>query len=278
LLEVNMLNRYNAVNYKSLGWSAVAVLLVASVAYAVPIIIDDVTSTTATNDGVVNVGEYVGLSTGINSGFGDVIGANSELHVDSDALGALNFGLVSGGGGLNDAAVIYLDTQPGGHSSTSVFTDNADGLRAAISGLGTGGGQSVLNFAAGFEADYAIAFEQNFAGVWELVAGASHNYITTANLNPAGNAGAGQWEMNLTLADIALNPGESFKYVVTYLNSGNAFRSDEFHGVQQATVPSGNPGNNPVTLATGDYNTFNSFQPIVPGDDLSWGKVKNLYR
>lgn len=273
-----MRNSYNTMKFKHIGWSALAVLLVATVAYAVPIIIDDVTSTTATNDGVVNAGEYVGLSTGINSGFGDVIGANSELHVDSDALGALNLGLVSGGGSLFDAMVIYLDTQPGGFGSTAGFTDISDGLRAAISGLGTGGGQSVLTFAPGFEADYAIAIEQNFAGVWELVNGAQHNFIVSANLNPVGNAGAGQWEVNLTLADIALNPGESFKYVATYLNSSNAFRSDEFHGVAQATVPGGNIGANPVSLSAGDYNTFNSFQPIVQIDAASWGKIKDLYR
>jgi hypothetical protein len=273
-----MINSYNSVKYRRIGWSALAVLLVATAAYAVPIIIDDVTSTTATNDGVVNAGEYVGSSTGINAGFGDVIGANSELHVDSDAIGALNFGLVGGGGALNDAVVIYLDTQPGGFGSTSGFTDTGDALRVAISGF-DGTNRATLNFAPGFEADYAIAFDANFAGVWQLVNGGAHVFVNNANLNPAGNAAAGQWELNLTLADIALNPGESFDYVVTYLSGASAWRSDEFHGVAVATVPAGNPGSpSTVSLGAGDYNTFNTFQPIVQNEATSWGVVKDLYR
>lgn len=272
-----MSRSYKFLNLRYAAGAAMAVLILATAAYAVPIIIDDVTSTTAANDGVVNAGEYVGFSTGINAGFGDVIGAGSELHVDSDAVGGLNLGLVSGGGSLFDAVVIYLDTQPGGFASTSGFTDIADPLRRAISGF-DGTNRSTLTFAPGFEADYAIALDAGFAGVWELVNGGSHNFVVSANLNPAANAAAGQWEIDLTLADIALNAGESFRYVATYLNSGNAFRSDEFHGVQQATVPPGNIGQAPVTLATGDFNTFNSFQPIVQNGDLSWGRVKELYR
>ena len=34
------------------------------------------------------------------------------------------------------------------------------------------------------------------------------------------------------------------------------FRSNEFHGVSQTTVPGGHIGVNPYTLAAGDFNTF----------------------
>lgn len=58
--------------------------------------ITDTTSDTATNDGTVNTGtgEYVGSTTGINSGFGGVIGQGSTLHIDSSSTGALNIGLI----------------------------------------------------------------------------------------------------------------------------------------------------------------------------------------
>ena len=46
----------------------------------------------------------------------------------------------------------------------------------------------------------------------------------------------------------------------------------------QATVPGGNPGNNPVVLGAGDFNIFNSFQPIVRNEDPGWGTLKDIYR
>jgi hypothetical protein len=39
------------------------------------------------------------------------------------------------------------------------------------------------------------------------------------------------------------------------------FRSDEFHGVAQTTVPGGNIGAAPLVLANGDFNTFTSVVP-----------------
>ena len=57
-----------------------------------PTTIVDNTQTSATLDGTVNPAEYVGSSTGINNGFGDVIGSGSTVSVDSDASGTLHFG------------------------------------------------------------------------------------------------------------------------------------------------------------------------------------------
>ena len=115
-----------------------AMMLIAGLAYGSPTTIYDVTPGTATVDGDVGAGEYVGLSNGINSGFGDVVGQSSQLHVDSDAT-TLNWGLITGGGSLNDRVVIYIDVDGGGggYANTTTFTDNADGLRAAISAIGT---------------------------------------------------------------------------------------------------------------------------------------------
>ena len=221
-------------------------------------VVNTVTDTTAggaTNDGTINGGEYVGNTTGINTGFGDVIGATSQLHIDSDDSGNLFLGLLAISA-LNDTAVIYIDSVAGGFADTSGFTDTGDPLRSGISGVGFTSGSSPLTFAAGFEADYAIALDSGFAGVWQLVNGAAHTFVASASLS---SVTANNFEMNLTLADIGLTSGDSFDYVGTYLNEDNAFRSDEFQGV--AAFAGGNPGANPVALAAGDFNTFNSVIP-----------------
>ena len=230
--------------------------------HAVPIIINDGTSTTAVNDGTINGGEYIGFSMGINNGFGDVIGANSGLYIDSSLAGGLNVGLRGGGGGLNDIGVIYIDSIPGGFADTTTFFDTADNHRMAISG-DNGSSTADLTFAPGFLADFAIAFDQDFAGIWQLSSGGSHTFINPANINPTGNPGANMWEMDLNLSDIGLNPGGSFSYVATYINPVVMFRSDEFHGV--ASFIGGNPGMAPVFLNSGDSNVFNSVAEVDIG-------------
>ncbi|HEX2622014.1 MAG TPA: carbohydrate binding domain-containing protein, partial [Phototrophicaceae bacterium] len=227
--------------------------------------ITDTTSTTATNDGTINVGEYIGCSDGIGTGFGDVIGASGDLCVDSSDTGALNFGLVKGPGDLNDAVVIYIDSVAGGFGSTANFTDDADGLRKAISGK-DGSNVSVMTFAGGFGADYAIAFSQDFGGLWQLVENGSHTFIKSVNLTPTATTTSAGYELDLTLADIGLVQGEGFAYVATYL-SQTAYRSNEFHGVAgplDGPESGGNFGWTPVTLGATDYNKFFSY--VIPVD------------
>ena len=236
-----------------------------------PHIITDTTSTTATNDGTVNTGEYVGYSCGINSGFANVIGSGAKLHVDSDSLGNLNFGLVTGGGNLNDIAVIYIDSTSGGFTRTTNFTDVADAHRAAISGRGTGGGQSAITFAPTFAADYAIAFNGTYAGLWQLANNGSHTWIAAITKTLAGTPQ--NWELSgLTMSQLGLTVGGSFRYIATLINASNGYRSDEFQGVAASTVTllkngimsaNINPGTNPVTLAAGDWDTFNSYSQVA---------------
>jgi hypothetical protein len=238
------------------------VTLVAGNVLGVPITITDTTAGTATNNGAIAGGEYVGSSVGINSGFGNVIGSNSAIHVDSSSLGALNFGVQSGGGNFNDAAVIYIDSITGGVADTTGLEDTNDPGRSAISGDGDNesADQSEITFGANFRPDYAISIDNGFAGLFQLTPGGdgSLTFVASGNLNPTNNAAAQQREIDITLANIGLTPGGSFKYVVTYLNPGNSFRSDEFHGVAQATANSGNIGQAPITLADTDFNVFNS--------------------
>jgi hypothetical protein len=209
-----------------------------------------------------------GSTTGINSGFGNaqggVIGAGATLSVAQASPGSslINFTLAKGPGDLNDVAVFYIataNTAATGFSTTATFDDIADGGRRAVSGF-DGTNRSTLNFATGFTADFAISVENGFAGIFALSGTGSHTFVTSANLSTTGGTGATAqnylFELNLT--NIGLAAGQSFDFVGTYLNSGNAFRSNEFIGVAPGSFNSGNIGQAPATLGTNDFVRFNS--------------------
>jgi hypothetical protein len=239
--------------------ASLASLGLAGAASAMPTTITDTTAGSATLDGTINSGEYVGFSDGVNTGFGDVIGASADLFVDSSDTGQLNFGFAYGAGDFNDVAVIYIDSVAGGLADTTTIEDNSGRAQAAISGDGEFGNESEVTFASGFAADFAIAISQNFATFADLYAiggDGSLTSVASGNLTPASaDPTTGEVEFQFLLSDIGLVPGGSFDYFATYVNSGNAFRSDEFQGVASSTV-TGNPGQSPVTLASGDFNTF----------------------
>ncbi|MCO5192140.1 MAG: C25 family cysteine peptidase [Anaerolineae bacterium] len=237
-------------------------------------IITDYSTAIATRDGTIGATEYAGFSNGINSGFGDVIGATSELHIDSDSSGNLIMGLKSGGGALYNEVVIYIDSISGGFNATSSFGDNGDRARSALSSMGLAndlGNRPNLTFAPGFEADYGIYLTHDDAALFDLNSGGdwSHGFIRTLSITPVGPATAGQWEIdNFSLFDFGLTPGDSFDYIATYLNvqdscgdGCDASRSDEFHGV--AALAGGNPGYSSTTLVAGDYNRFMSYEPTL---------------
>jgi hypothetical protein len=221
----------------------------------------DTTTTSAVNDGTINNGEYVsGGIAGINGGFGNVIGSGAALFIDSGTDGALNFGLRKGPGSFSDVAVIYLDTTAGGATDLVGITDNSSRLRAAISGNGEFSDSSNIVFAAGFDADYAIGITYQFgtsATLFSIGANGALTQVATGSLTP-GTDGVtvAEREFAFTLANLGLTPGSSFDYVATYLNPGNAFRSNEFIGVTPGSFAE-NPGNNnTITLGSNDFNTF----------------------
>lgn len=251
------------------------VALFAAPVFATPATIVDDTAAGATKDGTIAAGEYVGETAGIGSGFGDVIGATALLGVDSDDLGNLYFGLSRGSGGLFNDVVIYLDTMPGGFATTATFDDRLDGLRSAISGFGFNDLRCDLNFAPGFEADYAIAFFSGFAGLWQLQETGEHTFIADAGLAGGGDANNPFFELSVLFSDIGVAPGGDVKYVATYLNGGDAFRSNEFHGV--ASGPADNIGQTEYSLADGDFITFTTFESPVSGETTSWGAIKAQY-
>ena len=192
---------------------AVAVSMLANTANAAPVV-------------------YLGNT---NAGFGGTVGGGS-LSIN-DVGADLNFVFSRGAGTLGNALVIYIDSVAGGFGSTSSFTDTADGLRRAISGNDDGPNQTVATFASGFNADYAIAFDASFAGLWTLQSG-SHTFIAALGLSPTGNVAAASHSFSVAQSDLGLGDGASMSFVGTYI-SDTGFRSNEAIGSIGA---GGNPG------------------------------------
>lgn len=183
------------------------------------------------------------------SGFAGPVGG-SALTITNDAT-SFNFLFTKGTGDLNDAVVIYLDTKTGGFSSTAGFQDNNDGLRTATSGYSSASNKSILNFPSGFLPDYAIAFDQGFAAIFELVNGGpvSFNYVGSGNLTPTG-ATAPVYTFSATKAQLGLASGSSFKFLASYIAT-SAYRSNELIG---DVGPAANPGFTDYTATT--FNTY----------------------
>lgn len=199
------------------------------------------------------------------TGFGGVIGGGT-LMISNNATGNVAFTLTRGVGGLNDAFVLYFDSVSGGFSGTGSFNDQGDSLRRAISGASGGNTgpdantRSIFNFAPGFAADYALAMNNGFAGLWQLATGGDNSlsFVTSANLSPTGSGTSSTYSFSFNVSNLGMtaNSGAQFSFVGTYLNADNSFRSNEGFGF---TAPGANPGAGgigayPTTTASGSFS------------------------
>ena len=121
---------------------------------------------------------------------GGAIG-NGTLTLSDD--GTNISGTLTVGGSMNDVLVLYLQTGPGGFTSTAGFNDQSDACRQAISGV-SASGRSLLTFASGFQPNYAIALAPAAAGtggLWQLASGGNNSlvYLGSINLAPLNNSG-----------------------------------------------------------------------------------------
>ena len=237
-------------------------LLIALLAHAEPTTLTDTTAAGANLDGALGSGEYLSTSNGVGTGFGQHLGQGTQLGFESDAIGGSSV-VLSGStyscSGVNDVVVMYLDTQAGGFANTNGFTDVADVHRRAISATGFGGELAHIDFAPGFEADYAIAWNSSFAGLWQLSDSGAHVFVAALTQQYDDIGASCDLEVSgFDLGMLGLAPGDSLDFVATLINGDSAFRSDEFHGVASTTVPSGNVGANGLALAAGDFSTFES--------------------
>lgn len=193
-----------------------------------------------------------------DSGFGGPVGNGSLTLSDNgtDITGTFTAGTGSFGGG--NGLVLYIDSGPGGFTSTAGFTDTSDGNRTEISGGTSGGNQSILTFESGFAPNYAIALSpggaENFGGIWSLVNGGTFPYVDSANLTPT-SAGAPSYTFTIPVTDIGLTPdsGESFTFFGTYV-SDSGYRSTE----AIAGNDTGTQGWNPFTQTADATYTIES--------------------
>jgi hypothetical protein len=189
-----------------------------------------------------------------NTGFGGTIGT-STLSISDDGT-IINFTLTRGSAAFNDALTIYIDSKAGGSSNTSLFVDQGDYLRRAISGI-NGSGRSTINFPtspAALLPDYAIALcpsgSATFGGLWELVNVGSHNFLASVNLTPNNNTTATTYTFSVDKGLLGITGTVNFNFVATYGNPNNGsgyFRSNEGYG---EGLPATNPGVSDVTFSS----------------------------
>jgi hypothetical protein len=181
------------------------------------------------------------------SGFGGAVGNGSVTISDTSSSMTVTFnrGL---SGNLDNDLVLYLDTQPGGFSDTSQFSDNGDGGRTAISGFNSSNpSRTIATFASGFQADYAISIENSFIGVFGLVAGGNNSLNFLFGQGQSSVDSDASYSITITAAQMSqigltAGSGQSFLFVGSE-DSDSAYRANETIG-NSITTPDG-PGSAP---------------------------------
>ena len=205
-----------------------------------------------------------------NSGFGGVIGPGS-MTIDDDGT-TITFEITRGPAEFFDAMVLYIDSTPGGRSAIDGdINDQNDPLRRAISSAGDNA--SVLTFPAGFEADYAMAVDTNFGGLWSIPATGTVGNDELPFVAPLESTLTMSSDLVFTLevdwAELGLTSTGGFKFIGIYLNANNGFTSDEAFG---SDISGGNIGGNDFTflsnfeygntLSIEDFNTETNLKVI----------------
>lgn len=234
-------------------------------------------------DGTIEPGEYVAGAHGINDGFGDRIGAASMLGLDSDRDGWFFLGIDGASPwppGTPDGVVVYLDTRPGGVTSTISMIDNTTSARALASGRARLGGEQVdLFFADGFAADFALVMEDEAVSLFAL-APTFQQFVSGAELDADTDVFGGDAisyrssgedptmrEIRLRAADIAAAFGSEVRAFATQLNGDIGDRSNEYIGVAPGQWFDDVPvSRQDVQLPGGSFLTFVMSKEFCPGD------------
>ena len=83
--------------------------------------------------------------------------------------------------------------------------------------------------------------------MFKLIAGGDGSLDFVSTLGGAGVSSDAAFSFETVLSDIGIVPGDSFKFVVTYLNAANAYRSNEAIGDGIGGIP--NPGTNSISFS-----------------------------
>lgn len=199
------------------------------------------------------------------NGVAGAVGNGTLALSNSTTTVRANF--IKGMGSFDFNLVIFVDSAPGGYTSTSPFSDNGSHLESAISGYSVS--RSVANFAPGFGADYAIVLGiGNGSAVYKLVddgAGA-HLQLVRSGLNfaPSDNSNYPSYSFQFDWADIGL-PNQAtnfFKFETSYVLNTGARRLQSFEGV------TGTEGFNTISFT--NYDTY-GVQPVPEHTTLALG-------
>lgn len=181
-----------------------------------------------------------------NTGFGGVIGPGT-LTIDDDGT-TITFEVTRGPAEFFDALVLYIDSTTGGRAAIDAdVNDQNDPLRRAISSAGDNA--SVLTFPANFEADYALAVDTNFGGLWAIppvgpVNNGELQFVTSLESTLSMSSDA-SFTLEVDWSELGITPADSFKFIGIYLNANNGFTSDEAFG---SDIMGGNVGGSDLTF------------------------------
>jgi hypothetical protein len=193
-----------------------------------------------------------------------VVGSGTLMMSNSTAT--VYAGFDKGTGSFTDNLVMFIDSGPGGYTTTSVFSDRANPQETAISGYSVS--RSIANFAPGFAADYAIVVGvNNGGGIYQLVDDGTGPYallVRSITLNPPGDPNTPQLYWQFDWTDIGLPRGNTnfFKFE-TSLISQNGYRFlQSFEGI------TGEEGYKTITFT--NYDTY-GVQPIPENTTAALG-------
>jgi hypothetical protein len=186
---------------------------------------------------------------------GGILGHGSLQMSNNTTTVRANF--IKGAGSFTDSLVIYIDSVPGGLSTTANLNNNANAMESAISGYKIS--RSVANFAPGFGADYAIVLGINSgSGIYRIVENGSSPYIEQIHLlttGPMDNGSLPSYYFQFDWTDIGLTAANTnfFKFESTYITSTGSRMLDSFEGL------TGTGGFNTITFT--NFDTY-GVQPI----------------
>ena len=194
--------------------------------------------------------------------FGGAVGTGSLQLTDNGTTLSGTFTRGTGGlGSFSDILVIFIDSKPGGFSSTSGFTDASSLLTKAISGVDGTGNRTIADFpTSGFLADYAIALRPASAAgsdqLFQLANAGSHTGLGTVSLSPVGTTGSSTYNFSVNLTDLGMVAGQggSFKFESSYVSSAGVHSLESFETFTGDSEPQ-----NTVT-----FDSFHTYVTAVP--------------
>ncbi|HTL16662.1 MAG TPA: hypothetical protein VL793_05460 [Patescibacteria group bacterium] len=200
--------------------------------------------------------------TYLGDGAAGVVGSGS-LSL-SNSASTVYAGFNRGAGSFIDNLVMFIDSVPGGYTSTGVFSDNANAQQIAISGNGLS--RSTANFAPGFAADYAVVVSVNYgSGVYKMVddgTGPHLQLVHNFNLAPPGDPNSTQFYWQFAWADIGLANANTnfFKFETSLITATGSRYLQSFEGL------TGTAGWNTITFT--NYDTF-GVQPVPENTSMA---------